>query len=172
MNNELDSVGFGEKINYKERHSTRNLTDNNQIAKPNIDKLNQSGTLGAKTGLHREGFHGGDSFGGSFGDMMAGSIKSSSSDSNDIKNCIEKLPAASENGSSNQSVELLMQKSAKSANIDFNWGQNFSKKKKSGLVKLAKSKTNKISNQLNIYNQKRGKIINSYFRDSESLSPK
>jgi hypothetical protein len=40
MNNELDSVGFGEKINYKERHSTRNLTDNNQIAKPNIDKLN------------------------------------------------------------------------------------------------------------------------------------
>jgi len=32
---------------------------------------------------------------------MAGSIKSSSSDSNDIKNCIEKLPAASENGSSN-----------------------------------------------------------------------
>ncbi len=65
-----------------------------------------------------------------------------------------------------------MQKSAKSANIDFNWGQNFSKKKKSGLVKLAKSKTNKISNQLNIYNQKRGKIINSYFRDSESLSPK
>ncbi len=29
MNNDLDSVGFGEKINYKERHSTRNLTDNN-----------------------------------------------------------------------------------------------------------------------------------------------
>jgi hypothetical protein len=52
--------------------------------------------------------------------MMAGSIKSSSSDADNIKNCIEKLPAASENGSSNQSVELLMHKSAKSANVDLN----------------------------------------------------
>lgn len=95
--------------------------------------------------MHREGFHGGNSFGGSFGDMMAGSIRSSSSSANKFKNCLEKIPAASENGS-NESVELLMQKSAKSANVDMSWGQNYNKKKKSGLVKFAKSKVNKIEN--------------------------
>lgn len=39
-------------------------------------------------------------------------------------------------------------------------------------MKLAKQKTGKFSKQSTLYYMKRGKIINSYFRDSETQSPK
>lgn len=94
---------------------------------------------------------------------MGGSIRSSPRNS-----FIEK--AASDHNGSEESVELLMMKSAKSANLDCEWREQKSRMN-SGLVKLAKKKRN-ISKAENLYNMKRGKIINSYFRDSETLSPK
>jgi hypothetical protein len=59
--------------------------------------------------------------------------------------------------SDNESVELLIMKSAKSANMDLN------ERKHSGLAKLTKLvKTNKIHKNTKAR-------IESYFRDSESL---
>lgn len=95
---------------------------------------------------------------------MGGSIRSSPRNS-----LLEK--AASDHNGSEESVELLMMKSAKSANLDREWREH-KPRMNSGLVKLAKQKTGKASKQSNLYNMKRGKIINAYFRDSESLSPK
>lgn len=93
---------------------------------------------------------------------MGGSIRSSPRNS-----ICEK--AVSDHKDSEESYELMMKKSAKSANVDCDRREQKSRVN-SGLVKLAKQKTGKFSKQSNSYLVKRGIIINSYFQDEPQNS--
>lgn len=72
---------------------------------------------------------------------------------------------------SNESVELLMMKSAKSANVDLMTRPENNKRRNSVFGKLPKShltKTNKVNKQSKAA-QKRGEIMRSYFKDTDSI---
>ena len=112
---------------------------------------------GFKPGQRNDGF-------GSFGSF--GSIKSSPTNSKNshISGFVMKdTKFVASDFDSNGSVELLMMKSAKSANVNMSKSIKGEINKYSGMIKLAK-KNNKSKQS-----KARGKIIKSYFREAESL---